>query len=311
MPTLLLHHADCQGHAVPRHHPESPARLGRIMAALGGLRSDPLLESREAREIGASLFAGVHPRSYLAMLAELEPGEGLAYIDGDTPIGRHSLRAARLAAGANIEAVEAVLAGAASNAFCAIRPPGHHAEAAAGMGFCLFNNVALAAERALQLGARRVTVADFDVHHGNGTVDIFLHRPEVQVCSSFQYPFYPGRLDQVRAPNIVLTPLPAGTEGGAFRLALEADWMPAIRAHRPDLILVSAGFDAHRQDPLGGLLLEDEDFLWVSRLLLDLAGELCGGRLVSTLEGGYHLDALGRCVAIHVGELLGRAKAGA
>jgi acetoin utilization deacetylase AcuC-like enzyme len=286
------------------HHPESPARLQCIEAALQTQDWAAELLREPAGEINPELFAGVHPQHYLDMLAELDPGEGIARIDADTSINRHSLRAARLAAGAATRAADAVMTGKASNAFCAVRPPGHHAEATIGMGFCIFNNIALAAERALALGAQRVAILDFDVHHGNGSVDIFLERPEVMVCSSFQYPFYPGRMDQVEADHIVLTPLAAGCEGDQFRLALERDWLPALTRHHPDIILVSAGFDAHRQDPLGGLLLEDSDYEWVSQMIVDAARRLCQGRIVSTLEGGYHLDALARCVSIHLRELL-------
>jgi acetoin utilization deacetylase AcuC-like enzyme len=264
----------------------------------------PGLVQLAAQEIDAGLFNGVHPQHYLDMLAELDPGEGIAMIDPDTSINRHSLRAARLAAGAAIQATEAVLGGEADNAFCAVRPPGHHAESALGMGFCIFNNVALAAERALALGAERVAILDFDVHHGNGTVEIFQHRPEVMVCSSFQYPFYPGRMDDVEEKHIILTPLAAATAGDEFRSAIERDWLGALEQQQPELILVSAGFDAHREDPLGGLLLEDADYQWVSQFISDVADRLCQGRIVSTLEGGYHLGALGRCVSIHLRELL-------
>ena len=209
-------------------------------------------------------------------------------------MNRHSLRAARLAAGAVIDAVGEVMSGAAANAFCAVRPPGHHAETTQAMGFCIFNNIALAAEKALALGAERVAVFDFDVHHGNGTVEIFRDRPEVMVCSSFQHPFYPGRFDDVRADHIVLSPLSAGTDGAGFRRAVESLWREASQRHRPDVVLVSAGFDAHREDPLGGLLLDDEDYRWLAELLLDLAQRHAGGRLVAALEGGYDLGALAR-----------------
>ena len=286
------------------HHPESPARLHSIQKALQGQDWGTGLQQLPAREIAADLFAGIHPRQYLDMLAELDPGEGIARIDADTSLNQHSLRAARLAAGAATQAAEAVLGGEADTAFCAIRPPGHHAESAIGMGFCIFNNVALAAERALSLGAARVAILDFDVHHGNGSVEIFLDRPEVLVCSSFQFPFYPGRMDRVEADHIVLTPLEAGSSGDVFRLAIERDWLPALLRHQPDLILVSAGFDAHREDPLGGLMLEDPEYQWISQFIVDAAQRLCQGRIVSTLEGGYHLDALARCVCIHLRELL-------
>jgi acetoin utilization deacetylase AcuC-like enzyme len=286
------------------HHPESPARLACIEQAVERAPWAARLQRREAREINTAQFANIHPQYYLDQLAELQPGEGIVRIDPDTSINRYSLRAARLAAGAAIEAVELVVAGAAANAFCAVRPPGHHAEAAAGMGFCIFNNVALAAERALNLGLERIAILDFDVHHGNGTVQIFQDRPEVLVCSSFQFPFYPGRYDQVDRPNIILTPLPEHTDGGGFRQRVEADWSQALAAHKPQLVLVSAGFDGHRDDPLGGLWLDDADYRWVTQFIIDLAQRYSGGRVVSLLEGGYNLDVLGRCVAIHLEELL-------
>jgi acetoin utilization deacetylase AcuC-like enzyme len=304
MSTLLISHRDCEKHIMLDHHPESPARLRSIAAVVQATDWGSGLCEIPAREIDAALFEGIHPQHYLDMLAELDPGEGVAMIDPDTSINQHSLRAARLAAGAAVQATEAVMGGEAASAFCAVRPPGHHAESALGMGFCIFNNVALAAERALSLGARRVAILDFDVHHGNGTVEIFRQRPEVMVCSSFQYPFYPGRWDDVDEKHIILTPLAAGTRGDLFRKSVERDWLPALQQHRPDLILVSAGFDAHREDPLGGLLLEDADYEWVSQFIVDASKRLCQGRIVSTLEGGYHLDALARCVGIHLRELL-------
>ncbi len=300
MTSLLLSHTDCEKHVMLDHHPESPARLQCIFAHLAHTPVSGHLKMSQAREIDSALFSGIHPDQYLDMLAELKPGEGIARIDADTSLNQHSLRAAKLAAGAAVEAVEAVIGGRAGNAFCAVRPPGHHAESALGMGFCIFNNIALAAERALHLGARRVAIVDFDVHHGNGTVEIFQNRPEVMVCSSFQYPFYPGRYDTVEAPNIILTPLPGNTDGDGFRQAVERDWPPALQRHQPDVLLVSAGFDAHREDPLGGLNLEDADYRWVTQFLVDQAQTLCDGRLVSSLEGGYNLQALARCVGIHL-----------
>ena len=281
-------------------HPESPQRLRAIADALSGANWSNHLHKIEAAEISEDLIEGVHPAQYLQLLAELKPGEGLAQLDADTAINKHSLRAARLAAGAAIQAVESVMDSSFKSAFCAVRPPGHHAESAVGMGFCIFNSIALAAERALSLGAQRVAILDFDVHHGNGTVEIFQHRPEVLVCSSFQYPFYPGRYDDVNKANICLSPLPKGTSGGTFRLAIEQDWLPALKAHHPDIILVSAGFDAHREDPLAGLKLEDEDFLWLGQFILDQAEALCIGRIVSMLEGGYNTRALARSVAAYL-----------
>ncbi len=300
MSVLFISHDDCEKHVMLDHHPESPARLKAIHAAVRERDWQGALEPVTATEIDDRCFGQVHPSEYVAQLAALKPGDGIVRVDADTSLNRYSLRAARLAAGAAVQAVDAVLAGETRRAFCAVRPPGHHAESAIPMGFCLFNNIALAAERALAQGAERVAIFDFDVHHGNGTVEIFLDRPEVLVCSSFQYPFYPGRFDEVSADNIVLTPLSAGSAGEQFRLALERDWLPALERHRPDLILVSAGFDAHREDPLGGLLLEDDDYRWVSELLVDAAERYCNGRLVSTLEGGYHLEALARSTLAHL-----------
>jgi acetoin utilization deacetylase AcuC-like enzyme len=304
MPTLLLSHSDCEKHVMLDHHPESPARLQAIRGAVDQRDWQGLLLERPALEIDEKRFEGIHSRDYRERLAELDPGDGVIRVDADTSLNRHSLRAARLAAGAAVQAVDAVINREVENAFCAVRPPGHHAESALPMGFCIFNNIALAAERALALGAERVAIFDFDVHHGNGTVEIFINRPEVLVCSSFQYPFYPGRFDQVNAGNIVLTPLPAGTGSTEFRQAIERDWLPALAKHAPDMILVSAGFDAHRDDPLGGLRLEDDDYLWVTGLLRDAAKHWCEGRLVSTLEGGYHLDALARSTLAHLDGLV-------
>jgi acetoin utilization deacetylase AcuC-like enzyme len=303
MNTLFVSHTDCEKHVMLEHHPESPARLQSIHKALATHPLHDSLEFLTAREIAAEHFSTIHPRNYLAMLEELDPGEGIARIDADTSLNKHSLRAARLAAGGVIQAVEAVMQAKADNAFCAVRPPGHHAESAIGMGFCIFNNVALAAERALTLGAERVAIVDFDVHHGNGSVEIFLERPEVMVCSSFQFPFYPGRYDEVIADHIVLTPLAEATSSSVFRQAIERDWLPALARHQPDIILVSAGFDAHRDDTMAGLLLEDADYAWITGLLKEAADRLCNGRLVSTLEGGYQLDALARCVMLHLQEL--------
>lgn len=275
-------------------HPESPARLQHIQKAVQAIDWRGQLLPLQAREISRGDYSGIHPEHYLDQLDALDPGEGIARLDADTSINHYSLRAARLAAGSLVQAVDAIMGGTADNAFCAVRPPGHHAESAGPMGFCIFNNVALAAERALKLGAERIAIFDFDVHHGNGTVEIFKDRPEVMVCSSFQYPFYPGRYDDVVAENIVLTPLTEGCAGPEFRQAVARDWLPAVVRHQPDLILVSAGFDAHREDPLAGLLLEDEDYQWLGELLRDFAQRHCNGRLVTALEGGYNLQALAR-----------------
>ena len=249
-------------------------------------------------------IARIHDQSYLQSLAAMLPAAGLAQVDPDTALCPVSLEAAHMATGAVVDAVNAVLDGEGTTAFCSVRPPGHHAESDAAMGFCLYNSVAVGAEVALtRPEVSRVAVLDFDVHHGNGTVEIFQDRPEVLVCSSFQHPYYPHRYHDLDRPHIVNTPLPAGTGSKAFRAALEADWLPALAAHQPDLIMVSAGFDAHRDDPLAGLNLADEDYGWVAGLILGAAGDHCQGRVVSALEGGYDLAALARSVHAYLARI--------
>ncbi|MBV1789836.1 histone deacetylase family protein [Marinobacterium sp. D7] len=305
MTTALITHPDCELHQMAPGHPESPERLRAIRRQLTESGLIERLELAIAEPATREQLQLVHPAQYIDAIADLHPLHGLNYADPDTALNPHSLRAAQLATGAVIQATGLVFDGRVDNAFCAVRPPGHHAEHDAAMGFCLFNNIAIGAAWALeQPGIERVAVLDFDVHHGNGTVDIFKDRPEVLVCSSFQYPFYPFRFQDVDRPNIVNTPLPAGTDGPAFRQAIERDWLPALQRHRPDMIFVSAGFDAHRDDPLAELLLEDEDFGWLGELIVDAGQRYCGGRIVSVLEGGYNLAALGRSVEQYLKALI-------
>lgn len=299
----LFTHDECLDHETPAGHPERPARLA---AVLDRLRDERLLD--EVTVVNPSVaaeddLARVHDRGYVEAVVAAAPQAGFVRVETDTVMSPGTAKAARLAAGALVEAVQNVLSGASRRAFCAVRPPGHHAESASVMGFCFFNSVAVGADRALD-ELDRVAVLDFDVHHGNGTVEMFSERDEVLVCSSFQYPYYPGIRQQVDRPNIVNTPLAAGTTSTAFRAAIERDWLPALEAHRPQLILVSAGFDAHRADPLAGLELQDDDYRWITEFIVDAAERFAGGRIVSTLEGGYDLDALSRSVALHVRALL-------
>ena len=296
-------HDDCLRHETPAGHPERPARLG---AVVDRFEADGLLDQFSCRTPAPAsdeTLARVHDQRYLDALARAAPTTGLLRVETDTVMSPGSLHAARLAAGAVVEAVGRVLDGAARRAFCAVRPPGHHAESGTVMGFCFFNSIAAGAAAALER-VGRVAVLDFDVHHGNGTVEMFQDRPEALVCSSFQYPYYPGTRQDVVRPNIVNTPLAAGTGSRDFRAAVERDWLPALEAHRPEMILVSAGFDAHRADPLAGLALEDDDYRWVTGFIVDAAERFADGRVVSTLEGGYDLDALARCAALHVAGLL-------
>lgn len=308
---LLYAPEECLLHEMQPRHPERPDRLRAIYAGLEASGLTNACERRSATPISAAALAEIHASPYLAQLqaalADLnaaQPESGLMQVDGDTALCRNSLQAAALAAGAVVDAVAEVLAQPGQRAFCAVRPPGHHAEADAAMGFCFYNSIALGAERALR-EVERVAILDFDVHHGNGTVDIFKDRPEVLVCSSFQHPFYPNRYVNIDRPNIHNTPLPADSKGADFRHAVERDWSTALKAHRPQLILISAGFDAHREDPLGGLLLHDDDFRWVTEFIIDLAETYAEGRIVSALEGGYDLEALSRCVVLHVKGLQG------
>ncbi len=296
---LLLYYApeECLAHEMQPGHAERPDRLRAITAHLTrtGLLAD--LDVRSATPVADETIARIHDGAYLARLEALLPAEGLVAVDPDTALCPASLQAAHMATGAMVDAVNAVLDEVGDTAFCSVRPPGHHAESDAAMGFCFYNSVAIGAEVALQRpDISRVAILDFDVHHGNGTVEIFQNRPEVLVCSSFQHPYYPHRYFDVERPNIINTPLAAGTGSRTFRKALEVDWLPALDRHRPDLILVSAGFDAHRDDPLAGLALADADYSWLAELIQSAARTHCRGRAVSALEGGYDLAALARSV---------------
>jgi acetoin utilization deacetylase AcuC-like enzyme len=304
MKPLLLTHPDCLHHEMPRH-PERPARLTAVMDELRRASLIPDMQEILASEVSTSLLESIHPTRYIQHIESFENIDSVTKVDPDTYMSPGSLRAAKLAAGAVAEATARVLNGEADRAFCAIRPPGHHAEVAEALGFCLFNNVAIAAELALQrTDIKRVAICDFDVHHCNGTVDIFKDRPEVMVCSSFQDNFYPHRYLDFSNEHIICTPLEAGTSSHRFRNLIEKSWLPAIEIHKPDLILVSAGFDAHKDDPLAQVCLEDDDYRWITRLLVDMANSYTKGRIVSTMEGGYELNALARSARIHVEQLL-------
>jgi len=304
----MLHvytHPACLDHDPGPGHPESPARL---KAVLGALRSLPpgRFEEHHAPLVERALVERVHEPALVQRLFGLSPTHGYAAIDADTRMSPGSLEAARRAAGAVAHAVDAVLDGLCQRVFCAVRPPGHHATRAEAMGFCLFNNIAIGAQRALLRGLRRVAVVDFDVHHGNGTQDIFWDEPRVLFCSTHQSPLYPGtgaeseRGGRGRVHNL---PLPAGADSLAFRAAWR-ELLREIDAFQPQLILVSAGFDGHRLDPLAGLNLGAADYAWITTELVAIAERHAGGRLVSSLEGGYSLTALAESTLAHV-EALG------
>jgi acetoin utilization deacetylase AcuC-like enzyme len=306
MTTAFITHADCLKHEMGAHHPERPERLNAIEDQLIASRVGQYLARYEAPLAGDRELARVHPIEYVRAIREVAPQSGIVHLDPDTAMNPHSLAAALRAAGAAVLATDLVMRGEAANAFCSVRPPGHHACRTRPMGFCIFNNVAVAARQAIaEHGIERVAIIDFDVHHGNGTEDIFSGDPHVLMASTFQHPFYPYSGTEDPAPNMVNVPLPAGAGGKAFREAVLERWIPAIEAFRPQFFVVSAGFDAHAEDDMAMLRFADSDYGWVTEQLMALAERHAGGRIVSLLEGGYDLSALGRSAVQHIRVLAG------
>ncbi len=306
MATAFVHHRDCVLHDMGAQHPESPARLSSIedyLLAVGLLEHFLDIDAPAATR---EQLLRVHAADYLDDLEASVPKHGLVHLDPDTALNPHTRDAALRAAGAVVKAADMVISGEAENAFCNVRPPGHHAERRRAMGFCFFNNVAVGAAQALDAhGLARVAIVDFDVHHGNGTEDIFRDDPRVMMLSTFQHPFYPYSGVDGRNERMVNVPLPAYSDGGQFRAAVQSQWLPAIRDFKPEMLFVSAGFDAHRDDDMASLGLVEEDYTWVTAWLMQQAREMCSGRIVSTLEGGYELGALSRSVAAHLRVLAG------
>jgi acetoin utilization deacetylase AcuC-like enzyme len=306
MTTFLYTHPACLEHDPGRHHPESPARLRAVLAAL----DDPefaRLERREAPEAALDDLLRVHPRRHVERILGAVPRSGHVGIDADTILSPASGEAALRAAGAVVAAVDAVVSKEADNAFCAVRPPGHHAEPQKAMGFCLFNNAAIGALRAREVhGLARVAVVDFDVHHGNGTQAAFETDGSLFYASTHQYPLYPGTgaASETGVGNIVNVPLRPMSGSSQFRLGMTQRILPALDTFRPDLMLVSAGFDAHKNDPLAQLLLDEDDYTWITEKLLEIAYRHANGRFIATLEGGYDLAALGASVAAHIRVLM-------
>ena len=299
--TAFITHRDCWLHNMGEHHPESPERLAAINDRLIAAGLDMYLSFHDAPLATVEQLSRAHPREHVEEILASVPESGIRHLDPDTAMSPGTMKAALRSAGAGVLATDLVLSGEVENAFCAIRPPGHHAEAAKAMGFCFFNNVAVAARHALEEhGLKRIAVVDFDVHHGNGTEDIFKDDPRVLMVSIFQHPFYPYSGADNPAPNMVNVPIKAGSRGDVFREIVTDIWMPALRNHAPEMIFISAGFDAHLEDDMGNLGLVEADYAWVTEQLLAVAKQHSGGRIVSMLEGGYVLSSLARSVATHI-----------
>ncbi len=309
MTTFFYTHAACLGHLVPEGHPERPARMEAISSALSGKAFQTLVRKTAPLATPAQLMR-IHPEHFVEEVMAAMPQSGFHAFDPDTPASPGTREAALRAAGAVVAAVDAVMTGEATNAFCAVRPPGHHAEPERAMGFCFFNSIAIGAAHARAVhGAARVAVVDFDVHHGNGTQAAFWDDPNLFYASTHQAPFYPGSGSEAETGrhdqgNIVNVPLKAYSDPALFRQAYEAGIVPALEEFAPDLVLISAGFDAHIDDPLSQLCLHEKDFAWVTQAICEVAARRCGGRVVSVLEGGYNLSALGASVAAHVNALM-------
>ena len=305
MTTAFVTHPVFSLHEMGPYHPECPERISAITDRLIASGLDAYLYHYTAPEASLEQIARAHDTRYIREVEAAVPASGLHFIDADTALNPHTLEAARHAAGAAVLAVDILMRRECRTAFCAVRPPGHHAERNRAMGFCIFNSVAVGAAHALAAhGLERVAIVDFDVHHGNGTEHIFAGDPRVLMVSTFQHPLYPYSGLENPASNMVNVPLAAGSGGEEFRAAVRDHWLPALEAHRPQLIFISAGFDAHREDPLAGLKFVEADYAWVTRELIAVADRHAEGRLVSMLEGGYALSALGRSAAEHVRELL-------
>ncbi|CAG2143150.1 histone deacetylase family protein [Cupriavidus numazuensis] len=307
MPTGYYTHPEFLLHEMGHFHPECPERLQAIEDHLISHGMDGLLERREAAPATREQIERVHGAAYIDSLERASPASGYYPIDPDTSMNSHTLAAAKLAAGAAVAATDAVMAGEVENAFCCVRPPGHHAEPDRAMGFCFFNNVAVAARHALEAhGLERVAIVDFDVHHGNGTEAAFRGDDRVLMCSFFQHPFYPYSGTEHIATNMANIPLPAYTNGLAVREVVDTIWLPRLNEFRPQMLFISAGFDAHREDDLGQMGLVEQDYAWITGQLVDVARAHANGRIVSSLEGGYNLSALGRSVLAHLKVLLER-----
>lgn len=301
MPTAFITHPDCARHEMGDSHPECPERLSAISDRLIAAGLDPFLAHYMAPSVTRAQLLRVHSAAHVEKMAAMAPQTGHVWIDEDTALNPHTPSAAMRAAGALILATDLVLGDEAENAFCSVRPPGHHATRDQAMGFSIFNNVAVGVAHALEHhGVPRTAILDFDAHHGNGTEDIFRDDQRVLFCSIFQHPFYPYSGADTASERMINTPLAAGAGGEEFRAAVEEHWLPALDRFRPEIVFISAGFDGHREDDRASLRLTEADYAWVTRTIKAAAKRHCQGRIVSTLEGGYALSALARSVTEHI-----------
>ena len=301
MQTGLFTHRACSLHEMGSWHPERPERLAAIQDHLISTGLAPHLAYYDAPLASVEALQRAHSADYVERLQSSVPNKGYRPLDPDTSMNPHSLNAALRAAGAVVDAADRVVSGEIANAFCAVRPPGHHARRSAAMGFCILNSIAVGARHALdELGIERVAIIDFDVHHGNGTEEIFADDEQVLMASFFQHPFYPYSGTSDLAKNMVNVPLPAGTKGDVARQVVDKVWLPRLNEFEPQMIFISAGFDAHREDDLGQMGLVEADYTYITERLMELAAEHSSGRIVSSLEGGYNLSALGRSAGAHV-----------
>ena len=306
MTVAFVTHPDCRRHNMGHLHPECPERLDAIDDQLIAAGLAGLLDFHDAPRVEPSQLSRAHSAAYMESVRNASPVQGIVHLDPDTAMCPHSLEAALRAAGAGVLGTDLVVSGKVASAFCAVRPPGHHAKRHQAMGFCIFNNIAVAALHALEEhGLQRVAIVDFDVHHGNGTEDILSEDSRVLMTGTFQHPFYPYSGTESPALNMANVPLAAGTDGQGFRAAFESVCLPRLEEFAPEMIFISAGFDAHAEDDMAMLRLKEADYVWVTRRLRDIAQQYAAGRMVSMLEGGYALSALGRSVAAHIRVLLG------
>jgi acetoin utilization deacetylase AcuC-like enzyme len=304
--TAYISHPDCHAHDTGEGHPENARRLSAIEDRLISSGLSDFISSFDAPEVTQAQLLRVHTAGHLATMDAVLPKQGYARLDPDTVISPATLKAARRAAGAVVLAVDLLMSGKMKNAFCCVRPPGHHAESDRAMGFCIYNNIAVGIAHALEAhGLKKVAIIDFDVHQGNGTEDIFIDDDRVLFCSIFQHPFFPFTTPPQNSERVVSIPLQESAGSTEFRAAVSDHWLPALERFQPEFIFVSAGYDAHRDDDMSYINLTDADFRWVTEQIVQVADVSAGGRIVSVLEGGYELNSLGRCVETHLRVLMG------